>query len=228
MRIITDLFENPRHAETLLVLLPPAEARIDDFYSQGFVEAVRQRRIPIDIVLAEVTYQHVMTKTAVSSLITHVIRPAQGKFYHSIWLSGISLGAFNALHFISLSETGLAGVHLMSPYPGTADLLEEMIKAGGPMEWSRCSPTNLEGERAWWHWLCRSAESRQWKTPVHFSSGSEDRFIHGQRMLSDLLPIDQVRYLPGNHDWQTWKLLWSDWLDRGPLANLTPYPEGAC
>jgi hypothetical protein len=227
MRIITDLFDSHEYAETLLIMLPPAEARIEDFYTHGFVEAVRQRIIPTDIILAEVTYDHVMTKTVVSSLFTHVVRPALAGVHRRIWISGISLGAFNALQFISSSETRLAGVHLMSPYPGTADVLEEIIKAGGPMEWCRSSPTNLADERAWWYWLCCSAESGQWKTPVHFSSGSEDRFIHGQRMLSDLLPADQVCYLPGKHNWQTWKLLWNDWLDRVPLANPLPSREGA-
>lgn len=41
MRILTDLFDSPGRTETLLVLLPPVEAKIEYFYTQGFVDAVR-------------------------------------------------------------------------------------------------------------------------------------------------------------------------------------------
>jgi hypothetical protein len=53
---------------------------------------------------------------------------------------------------------------------------------------------------------------------VYFGTGNSDRFLVGQGLLSDLLPEDRVRALPGRHDWATWKALWDDWLDHGPLS----------
>ena len=218
MRILTDLFDNSRRAETLVVLLPPSGARIEDFYTQGFVDAVRQRDIPIDLMLAEVTYRHVMEKTVASALHEHVVQPAQAAGYRNIWLAGISLGAFNALHYASKHASHLAGIHLISPYPGTGDIIAEIIGGSGTTAWVRASPSNQEDERAWWHWLCREADQGQWRTPVYFGTGSEDRFLNGQHMLADLLPAERVRILPGLHDWPTWQSLWHDWLDHGPLA----------
>lgn len=218
MRILTDLFDSSGHTESLLVLLPPSKAKIEDFYTQGFVEAVRQREIQIDLILADIPYQHVMNKTAAKALHEQVIQPAYSAGYRNIWLAGISLGAFNALCYAAEYAAHLAGVHLISPYPGTGDILAEIIDAGGPAAWARTLPSKQD-ERAWWYWLCREADAGLWKTPVHFGTGSEDRFMRGQHMLANLLPAERVSILPGSHTWPTWMMLWQDWLDHGPLVN---------
>jgi hypothetical protein len=218
MRVLTDLFDNASRMKSLLVLLPPAQARIEDFYTQGFIDAIRRRRIKIDIMLAEITYQHVMDKTVVSTLHEQVVQPAQNQGYKKIWLAGISLGAFNALYYASEHAAHLAGIHLISPYPGTGDILNEIIGVGGPSEWAQATPVNQKDERAWWHWLCQEAVAGHWDTQVYLSTGSQDRFLRGQRMLADLLPKENVSILPGSHTWTTWQTLWHDWLDHGPLA----------
>lgn len=220
MRILTDLFDSAIRAETLLVLLPPAGARIEDFYTHGFIDAVRRRHIPADLMLAETTYQHVMGKTTAAALHEHVVQPARSAGYRQIWLAGISLGAFNALHYASKHAAHLAGIHLIAPYPGTGDILAEIVTAGGPAEWARNPPANQEDERAWWYWLCREAVAEKWGTPVYLGTGSEDRFLRGQNLLADLLPGGHVSILPGTHAWPTWQTLWCDWLDHGPLACL--------
>lgn len=225
MRVLADLFDSPNRADTLLVLLPPAEAKIEDFYAHGFIAELRRRKIGLDLMLAEVTYQHVMSKTTVSALREHVVGHAQTLGYRHIWLAGISMGAFNALHYASAHPDSLAGVHLIAPYPGTGDILAEIIAAGGPGAWAQAFPANQEDERAWWHWLCRESTAQQKCLPVYFSSGSEDRFLRGQRMIADLLPGNRVRFLPGAHAWTTWQVLWQDWLDHGPFAQATRLPQ---
>ena len=66
MRKRTELYAPAQRSATLLVLLPPSLASIDDFYEQGFVDALRQRNLPVDLLLADVTAQHVIDKTLVS------------------------------------------------------------------------------------------------------------------------------------------------------------------
>lgn len=222
MRILNDLYSDSGRSQTLLVLLPPSEARIEDFYTQGFVAAVRCRQIEIDLALAETTYQHVMSKTVAASLHHHVVQPAQLAGYQNIWFAGISLGAFNALHYASEYACHLAGLHLIAPYPGTGDILAEISGAGGPAAWASQPPADQSDERAWWFWLCREAAAAEWKTPVYFGTGSEDRFLRGQRMLAGQLPSERVRILAGGHAWPVWQALWCDWLDHGPLAGGVP------
>lgn len=222
MQVLTDHYMGPGRPDALLVLLPPAQAQLTDFYSHGFVAAVRERGIPIDLVLAQVNYQHVMSNTSASSLHEHVVRPALAAGYRQIWLAGISLGAFNALHYAAAHAIHLAGIHLMAPYPGTGDVLAEISAAGGPRAWSQSPTSGHNDERAWWHWLCGEAIAQQWPTPVYFGTGDADRFLRGQRMLADLLPAARVRHVPGAHDWPTWTALWRVWLNDGPLSKLAP------
>lgn len=223
MRTRTDLYAAYQRSETLLVLLPPALSSIDDFDAHGFVSAVRQRHLPVDLLLADVTAQHVLDNSVVSALATQVLQPARVHGYRSIWLAGISMGAFNALYCAATHADQLAGLYLMAPYTGTADVLAEIRAAGGAARWCQ-QQTSVHDERTWWQWLCQESLKAQWPTPVYFATGETDRFLSGQRLLADLLPPEHVCMLPGSHQWSTWKTLWEDWLDHGPLA-CGPQPQ---
>jgi pimeloyl-ACP methyl ester carboxylesterase len=217
MRTRTEWHIAGQRSETLLVLLPPSLSSIDDFDAQGFVAAVRQRQLPLDLLLADVTAQQVVDNTVVSTLLAEVLQPARAAGYRAIWLAGISMGAFAALHCAAHHANQLAGLYLLAPYPGTGDVLAEIRAAGGAARWyqGECS---AQDERAWWQWLGRESAKAEWITPVYFGTGADDRFLNGQRLLADLLPEARVRMLPGRHQWPTWKALWDDWLDHGPLA----------
>lgn len=217
MRTRTELHTAAQRSATLLVLLPPSLASIDDFYDQGFVDALRQRHLPVDLLLADVTAQHVIDNTAVSALHTEVVQPARAEGYRSVWLAGISMGAFSALHYAAHHADNLAGLYLLAPYPGTGDVFAEIRAAGGAAAWCQHQTSALD-ERAWWQWLGQESLKAEWTTPVYFGTGNTDRFLNGQRLLSDLLPDDRIRVLPRSHQWPTWKALWDDWLDHGPLT----------
>lgn len=222
MRLRTELFAGPARSDTLLVLLPPALASIDDFYSQGFVDALRQRKVPVDLLLADTSGQHVLDKTVVEQLHRQVVQPAWDCGYRAIWLAGISLGAFSALHYAAHHADLLTGLYLLSPYPGTGDVLDEIRTAGGAGPWSQLQPAGIEArtdERAWWHWLAQQSAQGTWPTAVYFGTGTNDRFQRGQALISDLLPPERVCRLPGMHQWATWKTLWEDWLDHGPIRS---------
>lgn len=231
MQLRTELHTPGRRSASLLVLLPPSLSSLDDFYQHGFIEAVRQRAIDADLLLADVSARHVMERRVVSALHTQVVLPAQAQGYQQIWLAGISMGAFCALHYAAEHAPRLAGLCLLAPYPGTGDVLAELRAAGGAAAWAQGAPeagpllTATPGqdsapadERAWWRWLGRQADVNAWPTPVYLASGLSDRFHKGQQLLAELLPAARCHWLPGGHDWATWRLLWAHWLDHGPLG----------
>jgi hypothetical protein len=217
MRTRIELHTAAQRSKTLLVLLPPALSRIEDFYEQGFVDSVRQRQLPVDLLLADMMEQHVIDSTVVSAIHSEVVHPARIDGYRFVWLAGISMGAFSALHYAARHADNIAGLYLIAPYPGTGDVLAEIRAAGGAVSWCQ-HPTSTLDERAWWQWLGQESLKAEWATEVYFGTGSADRFLTGQKLLSDLLPDNRIRVLPGNHQWPTWKTLWEDWLDNGPLA----------
>lgn len=216
MRTLTDCL--PTRPDTLLVLLPGAETVLEDFQRYGFITAVRSRNITVDILVADLNYTHVMARTVASTLHDEVIVPARTAGYRHIWLAGISLGGLNALLYASEHANELAGIHLLAPYPGTADIVAEIRAAGGPQAWFE-TPASHEGdERVFWRWLVEQAAAGS-PLRVSFGCGSEDRFINNQRLLASLLPADRVEYLPGGHDWRVWQALWASWLDHAALPH---------
>ncbi|MHB8743748.1 MAG: hypothetical protein ACYC9L_11550 [Sulfuricaulis sp.] len=56
--MLIDKFDGPQRPDTLLVLLPPVEARAEHFYEWGFVADVRQRAMITDMLLVDITYRH--------------------------------------------------------------------------------------------------------------------------------------------------------------------------
>lgn len=211
MRTLAD-----RHgaAQALIVFLPPALASLDDLVAQGVIAAVREHDIAADIVLAEITHEHVMQRRATEALREAVIAPALARGYRRIWLAGISLGAFNALHYAARFPADVTGLCLLAPYPGTGDILREITAAGGVAAWAESPGRPLDDERAWWHWLWRQSRAGRAAKPVYVGLSEDDRFLQGQRMLMELIPRECVDLVPGAHDWPAWLALWRRWLDR--------------
>lgn len=207
----------PGGSERLLVLLPGAEIALEDFFHQGFISAVRARGHACDILCAGLDYTHVMARTVETALHEEVILPARAH-YREIWLAGISLGAFNGLLYASRHADMLAGLCLLSPYPGTADIIKEIRAAGGPQAWLDTPEAQQGDERVFWRWLAERQRRNDWPCPVHALSGSEDRFIRSQRLLMETLPADCRTELPGKHDWPAWQAQWAHWLDHGPWS----------
>lgn len=226
MRTLLDLIAGTQRPDTLLVLLPPALASLDDLIEQGFVVDVRARGLPVDVLLAEVTSEQVMAKTAVSSLHAEVILPAVAQGYRHIWLAGISLGAFNALHYAAIHAGSVSGLKLIAPYAGTSDILSEIESAGGPAAWAALPGRSSADERVWWHWLSQESAKSGTKAaakadaalPVYVGLASEDRFLRGQRLLASLVPAAHVDEIAGDHSWLVWRALWQRWLDRSVLT----------
>ena len=219
MRCLTDNWCTGQRTDSLLVLLPPAKATLEDLLAQGMVAAVRARGLPLDIVLADVGYQQVLAGTVADGLQQAVIAPARQQGYRNIWLAGISLGAFNALHHAAVYAEQLAGLILLAPYPGTADILQEIHAAGGPQAWAASKP-GLQDERRWWHWLV--SQNATTCCPVWLSLAEGDRFAAGQQLMASLLPAARVHRMAGDHSWPVWQQQWQYWLQHGPLAQDVP------
>lgn len=212
----------------VLVLLPPSLSGIDDFARFGFIDALRQSGVAADLLLADLGAQHVLERSVFETLHTKAIAPALTQGYEKIWLCGISMGAFSALHYAAVAATDagaqapLAGLLLLAPYPGTGDVLGEIRTAGGAAAWHRQQAENRADERLWWHWLCERANGPARAPEVQLYTSDQDRFFRGQQLMCELLPDSQVHIGPGKHDWPTWLSLWQEWLGRGLQFSGTP------
>ena len=215
----------PVQAPVLLVLLPGAQMTPAEMRAQGMVQAVRERGLAVDMVLAALTLDHLRDGSAFERLHDAVMQPYRARGYRRIWLVGISLGAYVAMGYAARHPGGVEGIVAIAPYLGRAGLLQQVAAAGGAAAWQAQAAAQSVGQEhdaadadaQLWRWIAR----RDPDAPALFlSHGQDDRFAQAQRLLAQTIAPARVRSAAGGHDWAPWRRLWSDWLDLGLLPRV--------
>jgi pimeloyl-ACP methyl ester carboxylesterase len=183
-----------------VVLVGGSFTEPDDFVRHGFVEALRARHPGCGVSLAAMRMAWFADESVVERLSAAVAAAGAAR----TWLAGISLGALASLCFVARSGIPVAGLVLMSPYPGTRLVQREIEQAGGLEAWSRHAQAD-DLERAAWLWLARRAPKAP---PIFMYYGTQDRFAEGQRHIAAALPRDRVTEIEGGHDWPDWGTMW--------------------
>lgn len=222
MEQIVDDRACPRtQAPVLLVLLPGVHMTPAEMQHEGFIAAVRQRKLAVDIVIAGIQLDHTRDGSVIRRLRNEVVAPARAQGYRQIWLAGISLGAYLALQYERSHPGEVQGLLLIAPYLGRRTLTQQIETAGGPAAWrERVPPAAADDvDQALWAWLSALPAAAP---PIWLAAGSEDRFAAEHRLLAGVLPLQRSSTLPGGHDWTPWRRLWAQWLDRGVLPAVCP------
>jgi len=194
-----------------IVLLPGAYHALEQFRSAGFDQAVRERRLAIELILAQPQLAHLNDRRWLGELKREVIAPARARG-GQLWLGGISLGGFMALRFAAEDADGLDGLCLLAPYLGSRIVAAEVAAQGLP-QWSAGELGDDDDERRVWRFVQR-LPTMAGAPSVFLGLGSEDRFADTQRLLAEALPAASTRVQDGGHDWPVWRALWDRFLDR--------------
>ena len=204
-------------APDLLVFLPGANMAPIELVQQGFVAAVRERQLAIDLALPDAHMGYVYDGSMLRRLHDDVIAPAIAQGRRRVWLAGISLGGFVALGYALNHPQQIAGVLTIAPYLGRRELLKAIADAGGPVPWRRSAQPRYSNDNAndidhaVWMWL---SDPQRQSPPLWLAYGREDRLGEGHRLLAGILNTEHVSSVPGGHDWAPWRALWAQWLDR--------------
>lgn len=186
----TDSSRCALRADTLLVLLPGVYSHPDEFVRAGFVQAVNDAHLAVDVMRVDAHLNYYQRNTFVERLRQDVIVPAQARGYRSIWIAGISLGGFGGLIYAKEHPADVAGVVALAPY--------------------------LD-EAAIWPWLNGYADAAPGRPPLYLGYGAADRFAVTNGVLAAKLPPAQVFTTEGGHDWAPWRRLWNAMLPTLPL-----------
>lgn len=216
MRFIGEPVPSGQAATQLWVMLPGAYMKPADFIAAGFVDAVRSRGLPHDIVLLEANIAEVADGSALLFLQDY-LRGEAAAAGRPVHLLGISLGAHLAMACLARAAVDahqavairpVQGALLLAPYLGPRNIVAEV--ASGPL-----TPSAADGEididRDIWLWLRTRAAAG---CALHLGYGGEDRFAGAHALMAQSLPPSHVDVQPGGHTWPVWAALWNRHLDR--------------
>ncbi len=225
MERIADPVRADQRSDTLLVLLPGAFDVPNDFVREGFVDAVRARRIDADVLMMDAHTEYYMQRIVLDRLLDEVVRPARGQGYRTIWFAGISLGGYGSLLFAKEHGELIDGVFVMAAFLGRRDIPAAVAAAGGLGNWQPSATTPDDPDRYLWQWLTGYAQTPTGafgRPPLYVGYGRSDRFAGSNELLARELPESRVFTTEGGHDWGPWRRLWDAFLDRAPLPRLNP------
>src|SRR5246127_2452588 len=164
MRSILEPAENGSVAPTRVLLLPAAYTAPEDFLREGFVKAVRERALPIDLVFVELKLPHLTDRTLLRRLRHEAVLPARALGCRSIWLGGISLGGFVAIAYAERYSRDIDGLCLLAPYLGNHIVTGEIERSNGVHEWTPGELADDDDERRIWRFI---KGHRSHPSPLH-------------------------------------------------------------
>lgn len=218
MNLTNDVLNCAVRPSTLIVLLPGAYDTPQDFKDQGFIEAVRARKINADIQLVDAHINYYSNQLIVQRLQDEVVGPAKAKGYQRIWFAGISLGGYGALLYSMGHPDQIEGFFVIAPFMGPRDIPAEIQKQGGLKNWTSELQGNMDIDM--WRWLKGYATQGAGLPDAYLGYGASDRFEKPNGLLADVLPQERSFVIPGGHDWATWKQLWANFLDTAALPRM--------
>ncbi len=204
-------------ARALVIMLPGAGDRVGVYDEKGFVGALRDTGMDVDMLEVDAHFGYYKSRTLLERMDQDVLGPNRGK-YDEIWIVGISMGGIGALLTAWTYPEDIDGLVLIAPYLGRRKILSEVSDAGGLAKWE---PSAEKGE--WDHEIWRmlkqiSQAGDEAKPEVWLMYGVDDFGVRAHELLAAGLPTDRVETTTGGHAWDTWTRLWATLLGERPFA----------
>ena len=200
----------------LFVFLPGRGDSVTVFQKEGLIQAVRERRLPVDVIAVNAHVGYYMNGTVFTRLREDVIQPSRARAYSQIWLIGNSLGGYGSLTYAREHPDEITGVVLLGPFLGSQSVIHSIAEAGGLEKWNP-GEIRMNTEEQWdkhlWMWVKDCGQQKECFRNIYMGYGRDDRFSDAQALLASSMPSGHVIVIDGGHSWSTWKKLWLTFLD---------------
>lgn len=194
---------------TLIVVLPGFGVDADSVRKHQIPEALQANWPEADVLLTSATFAYYTRGTLATRLHEDIIQPARQQGYRHIWLAGGSMGGTGVLFYENAYPGEMSGLVMMAPWLGSSDILEEVEKAGGILQWNPGPvPEKVDGdnfEREMWRTIKSWQLDPERGQRVWLICGTEDRLLAPSRLMAPALPAGHYVEIPGGHDWDTFQ-----------------------
>jgi pimeloyl-ACP methyl ester carboxylesterase len=209
-----------RHGRNLIVFLQGRGGSHYDFEKQGFVEAVRKRNLPFDMVAPNAHFGYFRARNVDVRIKEDVLDPARNAGYENIWLVGVSMGGMASIFTGRRFPDSLDGIYLISPYITEPGILEEIDRSGGLKKWDPGEHDESDWQRLVWAWLKDYAgkSGEGGRAPLYLGYGISDQYAKTHKTLAAALPPKRVLRIEGGHTNEMFLALWEKFLDSGALS----------
>jgi pimeloyl-ACP methyl ester carboxylesterase len=218
MDAIYDRAPQDSASRIMLVMLPGVRDRPQDLVRHGFIQALRERGLPVDVVAADLHMDYYLEHNIIERLSADIFVPARAAKYQRIWLMGISLGGMGSMIYARAHPADIEGVILLAPYLGARGTIAEVVREGGLNHWPPGRIEPGDDERLFLAWLKTYQADNPALPKIYLGYGIDDRFAAASALLAERLPAERVATAQGGHDWATWLHLWKHMLDQGVFS----------
>ena len=216
----------------LLIFMRGIGGSHTDFERFGLIDQLRERNLPVDIIVPNAHYGYYKTESVVDRIKKDIIEPAKQRGYERFWLAGFSMGGLGSLFYIREYPQDIEAVMLVSPFMGWGTIRREIVSAGGINYWDADNSAIDNWQILVWTFIQDYLGAPDNYPPVYLGYGTRDGVAkNGPELLAAALPQERIFTLPGSHNYPTFKALWSKHLDRlekrfAPLTSSNqPFPE---
>lgn len=135
-----------------IVLLPAARQRLEDFIDAGFDRALHACGAGVELILMDPMPSHLNDRSWMSRLRDEIVLPACAGG-RTLWLGGISLGAFMALRFAAEAPQTIGGLCLIAPYLGSRIVAADIARHADLRSWMPGELSEEDDERIVWRYV---------------------------------------------------------------------------
>ena len=201
----------PSAAAELVVFLPGRWSTVDEFEREGFFKIAAERWPEARLVAADLHLGYYKSRSSSKRVHEDIIAPARKSGVTTVRVVGVSMGGLGALIHDLEYPGDIDEIYLLSPFVGEEEVIAEIGAAGGVREWKGSAKSERDFSRKLWRGLETKWLEQGRRPAVKLACGTEDRLAGSNRQLAaDFLKKDEVLWKPGDHDWPSWRGLFTE------------------